>query len=133
MSNSHVPSESRTRSAFDSTIRSYLWQFGRYRAASLAVPFALVLTQVVTYPLLFFAGVSVHGSPDTLAYHLVTLCASVFFFLPLLTIFGLVLGISSLRFHGAHVLPIIGLLVNFLYLTAFLGLCYLVFVVGITA
>ncbi len=98
---------------------------------SVAIPLLTVVTQCVSWAILFPIGARTSVDHDDVVQQVLLPIIVIWFFLPLLCGFGLYLGISGIRASNNVIIGVIGVFLNLVYLALFLLVCYLAYVIGI--
>jgi hypothetical protein len=98
--------------------------------ASLGVFGAGLLVQVLGYPLLLALNVCLQDRP--LGRMIAFVLLLIWFFLPLVGVFGIVVGVKCYLRDIGTFLPFLGIVMNALWLAALGFLCFYIFGIGIS-
>ncbi len=100
------------------------------KKSSLLILVIALLLQIITWPFLFLFGVRYHLNEQVMQSFLIL--SAIWFFIPLLSIGAIIIAVIQIRKRNSLKLPIIGLILNTIWLILFSFIAYLVFVVKIS-
>ncbi|URZ04038.1 hypothetical protein [Clostridium felsineum] len=86
--------------------------------------------QSVTYPILFVIGVINHLNERVMS--VISILALIWSFIPLVSIVGIIISTIQIYKRNVSKLPIIGLILNIIWLILFLLVAYFIFTVGVS-
>lgn len=100
---------------------------------SVAIVFLGFAFQAITWLIMFGFIAGRAGQPDTWIDSVMTALTIPWFLLPLVSIVGIYSGVAYQRRHQFSFFASAGVIMNLLWLAAFLLVVFLVFVLGVTA
>lgn len=99
-------------------------------SSSLLIALLGLITQVITYPILFIFGITNHLNERVMKVFVVL--GLIWFIIPIVSLEGIIIAIIQIRKRNVSKLPIIGLILNIIWLILFFLVSYFAFTVGIS-
>ena len=99
--------------------------------SSIVILLAVVIFQIFLWMILAFIGITFHKN-EIISY-ITDFLSVIWLFIPLLSLFGIIVGIIQIRKLEKIILPLVGTVLNSILLVLYLTACYFILTKGVSA